>query len=126
MDEVHIKGERVPNYCLSSRSLVRWMRSAATDSCVCGASAVKMQPEERPGAPAGARATAAPTSVVPSTQVRSTAISIQPNRCVPPDDDPVFVFSPALPRLLGQAYRARALLRGPQPRDGASVLGHRR
>lgn len=106
------------------------MRSAARNSCVCGVNAVTMQPEERLGASASARATAAPTSAVPSTQVQSSAQrrhlhSSQSTRSSGRQPR-VCVFSPALPRLLGKAYRARALLWCPQPRDGASVLGHPR
>lgn len=105
------------------------MRSAATNSCVCGVSAVTMQPEERLAARASARATAALTSAVPSTQVRSSArrcVLRSRNRLAPLEKRSVRLvcaFSPALPCLLGQAYRAWALLWCPQPCDGAPVLG---
>lgn len=105
------------------------MRSAATSSCACGVSAVTMQPEERLAARAGARATAAPTSAVPSTQVRSsTRCCVLHSRNQPAPLGTRWVhlvcaFSPALPCLLGQAYRAWALLWWPQPCDGAAVLG---
>lgn len=106
------------------------MRSAATNSCACGVSAVLMQPEERPAARASARATAAPTSAVPSTQVESSAcrclLRSRNQLLAPPGNRSVHLvcaFSPALPCLLGQAYRAWALLWCPQPCDGAPVLG---
>lgn len=88
------------------------MRSAATNSCACGVSAVTMQPEERLAARAGARATAALTSAVPSTQVQSSArrcILHSRNQLASLENRSVLLvcaFSPALPRLLGQAYRA--------------------
>lgn len=60
------------------------MRSAAVSSCVFGASAVQMQPKDKPATRVSIRHTAARTSAAPSTQVTLTQelVVSKPRSCL--------------------------------------------
>lgn len=104
------------------------MRSAVVKSCVYGGSAVKMQQKESLAVLVNTRLTATQTSAVLSIKVQYSTqcsmcclvilyiISQNPSLCF------ICAFSTALPRLLGQAHWAWALLWCLQPPDRAAVL----